>query len=87
MPPPILTFKGKVIWYPGIIFGRPRPSNIGQALGFKSESQEEAESTPGLVWTTTEQLLIDLDTTCHLSGVISVLEVLLRVDSAVNCIA
>ena len=80
MPPPTLVVKGKVIWYPGIFFGRPRPGPdwyFGKGLGLKSnkETEDATFAEPGLVWTTTEQLIIDLEITGHLSGVLSVIEV------------
>ena len=84
MPPPVLRYKGKIIWYPGIVFGRPPPVvdwNSGQGLGISSRGSSDAlsDADGGLIWTTTEKLLVDLEETEHLNGVLSVIELCLTV--------
>ncbi len=77
--PPVITYKGKIIWYPGMVIGRPVPLAItGQGLGWSNAAavdSELVEDGKGLVWTTTEGLIYDLATTEHLTGVLSVLDV------------
>jgi hypothetical protein len=84
MPPPVLRYKGKIIWYPGIVFGKPPPEidwSTGQGLGasrLAGDPQSDSDGA-GLVWTSTERLLVDLEHTQSLDGVLAALQLSLSV--------